>query len=98
MKAAGEGGVAMPATDAETDGKRERTTVLIGMNSPEGRNRHMRDSPTDNVEVLIVRYPMVVEKRHDPDSEACEPITVHDEAGLWEWARQEFDHYDIRSL
>lgn len=88
----------MAATGAGSERGREHTTVLIGMDSPEGMDRHMWDSPTDNVEVLIVEYPMEVEARHDPDSDSYEPVTVHDEAGLRQWARSEFDHFDIRVL
>lgn len=86
----------MDAANVGRDNEREHITVLIGMNSPEGMDRHMWDSPTDNVEVLIVNYPMDVEQRHDPDSDSYEPVTVHDETELCAWARQEFDHFDIR--
>lgn len=87
--------------EAETTTRTEATAVLIGMDAPEGMDRNMWDAPTDNVEVLIVRYPMSVERRAEAGSECCEefePLTISSEAELREWARSEFDHYDIRVL
>lgn len=93
----------MAATGVDSEGKSQHTTVLIGMGAPEGMDRNMWASPTDNVEVLVVSYPMGVDRRcesecDESECEEFEPVTITNQSELEQWARAEFDHYEIRTL